>query len=124
MSKTSIPCPGCGGRLFPSQPPKYPRPVFRCQNFPACDMMVGSDGNGQPLGTPADKLTRHARIRAHHAFDTYRNKRRWERKEAYRWLQEQMRLTPQRCHIAMFNIDQCNQVVDLCTPASKQEGLV
>ncbi|WP_279239691.1 zinc-finger-containing protein [Scytonema sp. UIC 10036] len=36
------------------------------------------------------------------------------RDEAYKWLCEQMGLTREKAHIAMFNEQQCRQVIKLC----------
>lgn len=36
------------------------------------------------------------------------------RGDAYRWLQQQMKLGPDLCHIGMFTIEQCEQVIVAC----------
>lgn len=93
-----------------------------------CKAWVGEhkqgDLKGEPLGRLADPLLRLFKKDAHHYFDML-----WSRKmvtaqipkneargAAYKWLSEQMKITPDKCHIGMFNVQQCIQVIDLCKP--------
>jgi len=36
------------------------------------------------------------------------------RTQAYNWLANKMNITPDKCHIGMFNEEQCEKVMDIC----------
>ena len=88
-----------------------------CDAFVGCHPPARSNGNGGqgdgtvPLGTLATRPERWARSRAHAAFDSL-----WQpggpmrRTEAYAWLSAQLGITPDGCHIAMFDEAQCERV--------------
>jgi hypothetical protein len=94
------------------------------------------------MGTPADAATRAARSAAHAAFDrlwvrsSRRDRRgrsadgvklstdrvvRRHRAMAYAWLAAQLGIDKDECHIAMFDIDRCIAVVDVCGRASPND---
>ena len=128
----SLPCPDCTGKLYLKET-RYGL-AYLCENWPACKGAHGAHPDGKPLGTPASKETRLARIRAHAAFDsTWRKpwehipdysdvdnskKRRYlervARNRSYAWLREQLYLTEDECHIGAFSIEKCNSVVKAC----------
>lgn len=78
----------------------------------------------ESLGRLANKELRQAKIQAHHYLDNL-----WQRKtgiskghargKAYKWLREQMKLEYKDCHIGMFDVEQCNKVVEICKPFYK-----
>ena len=81
-----------------------------------CDAFVGvHDGTDTPLGRLANRELRRWRNRAHAAFDPlwqlgpYRRRR----NDAYAWLAGKMGLTKEETHIAMFNVEQCKQVIQI-----------
>lgn len=66
-----------------------------------------------PLGTLATSPIRAARKRAKTAFNPL-----WEgegasmsRDEAYAWLSDALKIKPAICHIAMFDVDDCERVI-------------
>lgn len=69
---------------------------------------------GGATSTPGDAETFELRKRAHAAFDPL-----WKgsmlkfqrRPEAYRWMQEVMKLGPRECHIGLFNAQQCRELL-------------
>jgi len=68
---------------------------------------------------PADKGTKEARITAHAAFDRLWSKaskagRTAARKRAYLWLQQQLGMTSEQCHIGKFSKEDCARVVVVC----------
>lgn len=89
---------------------------------------VTSDGT-LPLGRLANAELRAAKTRAHAAFDPcWRTYTVWRQHPAYTpdakypaarrrllygWLAKQMKLPPHECHIGMFTIAQCDQVVSV-----------
>jgi len=81
------------------------------------------------MGTPADAETRRARMDAHRAFD-----RIWKsvpagkgrsraRREAYRWLAGQLGIETDACHIGMFDLGTCKQVVEICEKRETGAGM-
>lgn len=93
-----------------------------------CDAYVGCHKTRptESLGSLANKELRQAKIEAHQYLDGL-----WERRinknctkghargKAYKWLREQMNLTADLCHIGMFDVAECNKVIELCKPYYK-----
>lgn len=81
-----------------------------------------------PLGLPANRATRNARQAAHAAFDPFwrvRNQfKKGARREAYRWLRTAMAIPKAQCHIGMFTVEQCAQVIALCAERRHLKGVV
>lgn len=72
----------------------------------------GGIGNGTvPLGRLANRELRAAKNAAHAAFDPLWKSRAMSRHDAYSWLARALRITPENCHIGMFDVDQCRAVV-------------
>lgn len=55
-----------------------------------------------------------ARIAAHQAFDQLWLGGKMSRREAYKWLAKQLKISREECHIKLFNERQCRIVVELC----------
>jgi len=111
-------CPECGAtaRLVPSATVygrSYGRDLWVCGRFPACDTYVGTHPDGRPLGTLAGPALRAARNLAHATFDPLWRDGWMRREAAYRWLSEAMGLPREDTHIALFDADQCADVVVL-----------
>lgn len=121
-------CPYCGSKAELVSSTKVYRGrdygrIFCCPNWPECDSYVGVDPQGKPLGRMANAELRKWKIRAHAAFDPLveaKMAKGYSRNSAkgkgYRWLAEQLGISQQECHIAMFDVDMCKRVVDLCSP--------
>lgn len=73
----------------------------------------------QPLGRLANAELRKAKIAAHAAFDSLWKTTALTRSDAYTWLAEQLELAPKDCHIGMFDVEQCKQVVRVCNHLPK-----
>jgi len=85
-----------------------------CSQFPKCRGTHGAhQADGRPLGIPADKETKLARIEAHKAFDRLWKSGKMSRTAAYRWLQEAMKLPGFEVHIGKFTKEQCIHLVAL-----------
>lgn len=82
-----------------------------CENFPECRATHGAHPDGRPLGHPADRETKQFRIQAHEIFDRWWHSRNMKRSEAYRAMQRLMDLSPDQAHIAMFDKEQCQQLI-------------
>jgi len=83
-----------------------------------CDARVGTHGKGKKaLGTMANKKLRALRMAAHGAFDPmWKNRKRKKnqaRRNAYKWLQEQMNLSKYEAHIGRFNEEQCFELLKI-----------
>jgi hypothetical protein len=119
-------------------------PFYGCENFPTCRSTHGAHPDGKPLGVPADKATKEARIAAHAQFDRLwkdiapsyvipRNLARSARKRneyrirkrgrtrAYRWLAEQLAIPFEDCHIGAMDAATCARVAALCTPMDAEK---
>jgi ssDNA-binding Zn-finger/Zn-ribbon topoisomerase 1 len=113
--RDDLTCPDCGALMI-LRPSKYGL-FYGCRNFPACKGTHGAHPDGRPLGVPADRATKEARIRAHAAFDAI-----WEpgkisgrkrrRGRAYTWLAKRMGC--QEVHMGEMTIEECERVVRLC----------
>lgn len=97
-----------------------------CSKRPVCDAYVGCHpGTTKPLGRLADKPLRDAKMKAHQVFDPrWRNvqepgrTKRQTRMRAYAWLATQLGITNQECHIGLFDLETCAQVVAVCGKAN------
>jgi ssDNA-binding Zn-finger/Zn-ribbon topoisomerase 1 len=93
--------------------PKHDRHFYGCTRYPDCDGTHGAHPDGSPLGRPADKVTKGARMRAHEAFDQL-----WKgdsplmtRAQAYSWLESYFDLEEGEGHIGRFTREQCEALV-------------
>ena len=115
-------CPYCGKRAeFVDSAEVYHGwsygMIYLCR---PCDAYVGCHGNGKgdsPKGRLANAELRRWKIAAHNAFDPL-----WKfgpfrglRNSAYAWLAEQMGLPKEKTHIGMFDVAECQQVIQICT---------
>ena len=92
--------------------------VYYCE---PCEAWVGvHKGTTHPLGRLANKELRAAKMAAHRAFDptwyvkgrssTLNNR---ARRKAYSNLVHRLGIEPSKCHIAMFDPETCQRVIDL-----------
>lgn len=121
-------CPYCGKRaeFVDSAEVYHGRSygmIYLCR---PCDAYVGCHGNGKgdsPKGRLANAELRRWKIAAHDAFDSLWKygpfKRR--RNAAYAWLAEQMGLPKEETHIGMFDVAQCQQVIQICKNRNEKE---
>lgn len=108
--------------------------IFKCPG--SCDAYVGIHKNsGKPLGTLANAELRQWRMKAHAAFDPLWQRKWQKRREeqgasykkvyargsGYKWLRGMMGLTSKECHISMMNVEQCKQVVEICSNLKKEK---
>lgn len=112
-------CRYCGnGVVFTSNAEIYGREYgngkcYLCRN---CKAFVGvHTGTIIPLGTLANDALRKARNKAHNEFDKLWKQptRIMKRLDAYKWLSKKMGLKLEETHIALFEIEQCEKVIEL-----------
>ena len=86
--------------------------IYLCSD---CDAYVGvhHKTSRKALGRLANKELREAKKEAHFYFDQL-----WrangKRKQAYKWLSEQLGIPKKFTHIGMFDLDTCKKVIELC----------
>lgn len=68
-------------------------------------------GTHIPMGTLADEPTRKARVEAKNSFNPLWINQGMRRSEAYQWLADKMGIPKEQCHIGLFNVEQCKQVI-------------
>lgn len=117
-------CPYCGGEaklrkatdIYPNTPKArgwgY---MWACENYPKCDTYVGCHkGTTIPKGRLANPRLRTLKKEAHRQFDPLWKSGLLTRKEAYKWLADQLKISIDDCHIGMFDVSQCQKVIHLC----------
>ena len=86
--------------------------IYLCQN---CNARVGCHkGTNRPLGNVANEVLRLKRRETHQVFDAFWQGNGMSRTKAYKWLAAQMQLSEKDTHIGGFEMDQCQQVIELC----------
>ena len=109
-------CPYCHGPaqqasgldIYPNRPDLHLHRFYRCK---PCDAYVGCHRDGRPLGSLANAELREARRAAHAAFDSLWKDGELSRSYAYDWLSGQLKIPRRACHIGMFDLGECNQVL-------------
>lgn len=125
----AISCPYCstpaelvtGDVLYPHRPDLASLKFWRCS---PCGAHVGCHKRGAvadgirsdgtlPLGRLANAELRRAKSQAHALFDEIWKSRRMGRRQAYAWLAKKLGIPQAECHIGMFDVDRCREVVRL-----------
>lgn len=109
--RKDLKCGECG-KLMRLKPSKH-GPFYGCTAWPECDGAHGAHPDGRPMGIPASKQTRRARIQAHMVFDRIWKKGLKKRHEAYSWLRKAMSLSRSQAHISAFTEEQCNRLIQV-----------
>lgn len=112
-------CGECGAQMV-LRDSKYGK-FYGCIQFPKCKGTHGAHPDGKPLGVPANKETKLARMKAHEAFDAMWKRRKISRTKGYAWLQKAMGLTADEAHIAKFTKDQCEKLVQIIEAEKGEE---
>lgn len=127
MSKHPI-CPYCnevselvnGSIIYPHRPDLFDKLFYLCT---PCNAYVGCHPNSKKLlGRLADKELRKYKFMAHKAFDPVWKSKALKRKDAYKALAAEMNMLPKECHIGMFNVAQCKQVIAICLSGKLNKG--
>lgn len=114
-------CPYCeqfskrvsGKEIYPHRNDLKSKTFYECKR---CKAYVGCHkGTDKPLGRLANPELRYYKKLAHSSFDPiWRIDSDLNRKNAYAWLAEKMNISESECHIGMFDVHQCIQVIDIC----------
>jgi len=125
--KVSVPanCSYCGGninivedKLIYGQ--TYGNQLFVCENWPKCNALAKVPPNNTTPVALADRILRQARVAAHNAFDRQWKRGKLTRSQAYEKLSRLMSISRAECHISMFDIHQCQEVIFLCASGEFQ----
>ena len=122
-------CPYCGGKTeYIDSSYVYGRSYGMIYICKPCDAYVGvHKGTDNALGRLANKELREAKKQAHYYFDQIAKtdliNKIWKqfipntgnRNKAYLWLSKQMNIELESCHIGMFNVEQCQKVIEICS---------
>lgn len=95
--------------------------IYLCK---PCDAYVGVHHRTTKvaLGRLANKELREAKKRAHLYFDPiWKNNIIQGRRNAYKWLSEQLCIPEKYTHIGMFDVELCEKVVQVCKLKTKAE---
>lgn len=85
--------------------------IYYC---PQCGAYVGvHKGTDRAKDRLANAELRRCKIEAHRYFDELYKRGLMRRREAYKWLSDQLGLPPEYTHIGMFNPETCAKVVDV-----------
>jgi len=110
-------CPYCGNfsrkvkgnEIYPHRKDLHKLTFYSCSS---CDAYVGCHkGSSKPMGRLANKELRKAKGSAHRAFDQLWRLGDMKRKDAYKWLAETLGIDGKDCHIGMFDVETCDDVV-------------
>ncbi len=116
-------CPYCGAEailkdanfIYQTNQSKEWGKVWVCSNYPECDSYVGCHkGTTLPLGRLANEKLRTLKAEAHKQFDPIWKSGLMNRREAYKWLASMLNIPLEECHMGMFDIKMCQQVIALC----------
>lgn len=114
-------CPYCnkpseratGKTIYPKRRDLQDKRFWICVG---CDAYVGCHvGSWKPFGRLANAELRSAKIKAHAAFDPIWRSGWLSRSSAYKWLATALNIARDRCHIGLFDVPDCNRVIDVCT---------
>lgn len=103
-----------GNEIYPHRPDLASLNFYLCDS---CGAYVGCHKNGdgkRPLGRVANAELRKAKSKAHAAFDPLWKSGRMSRGKAYAVLAQYMGIHKGQCPIGMFDIEQCERVVEWC----------
>ena len=116
MNKNSIKCNYCGGRAELTSSAevyggKYYGMIYLCR---PCWAYVGCHpGTKNPLGRVANAELRNWKMKAHAVFDPIWKSGKMTRRETYEYLAEKLNISVDKCHIGMFDVDNCKKVIEI-----------
>ena len=109
-------CDYCSGKvIFTSNSAIYENGkemIYLCTN---CNAYVGvHKETNRPLGRLANAVLRMKRRETHKAFDSYWRDKKMTRSAGYKWLANQLKLPKEKTHIGYFDMETCENVIQLC----------
>lgn len=105
--------------IYGKQYGKWPF-AYLCSN---CHSYVGMHPNTFiPLGTLADEVTRAARRDCKVSFESVWKTGLLSRSEAYKWLAQELGISPGDCHFGWFEADVCFRAKTICEQYLEQNS--
>jgi hypothetical protein len=113
-----------GAVIYPHRQDLYTKSFWQCapcDAYVGCHPPAGKNGKGGhgdgtvPLGRLANAELRRWKSFAHRVFDPMWKDGEMRRKQAYRWLAQQLNIDFKDCHIGEFDVQTCKRVVEVCT---------
>lgn len=118
--ETVIECPVCKRQMTLRRHAQYGL-FWGCDSYASCGTSHGARPDGTPLGEPATRETKEWRVRAHAAFDPLWQSGKLTRNEAYDWLCQVMNKTLEKGHIALFSVEECQQLIEHVKARSRSQ---
>ena len=117
-------CRYCGGKVTLSTTAelyeKSNDPIFLCLN---CNAYVSARRDTLlPMGKLANAVLRMKRRETHDVFDRFWKTQGMSRTQGYRWLAEELKMPEKYAHIAHFEMDNCERVIQLCRKQENKKG--
>ena len=109
VADLDVKCGECGAPMV-LRPSRFGL-FYGCSTYPICKGTHGAHPDGKPLGIPANKATKEARMRAHDAFDKIWQSGMVDRKGAYAMMRRELGFTDDTGHIGRFTIEECERLV-------------
>lgn len=101
---------------------KYKGWMYACSNRPQCDAYVGCHPRTKtPLGRLANKKLRLLKNEAHRQFDPLWKSGHMTRRNAYYWLAHKLNIPVEKCHIGMFDVEDCQRTIRLCSKIDEEK---
>jgi hypothetical protein len=101
-----------GSAIYPHRKDLHSKWFYQCK---PCDAYVGCHPNTKnALGRLANAELRKFKSLAHKAFDPIWKTKTMKRSDAYKALATEINIKPSECHIGMFDVQQCKQVIAIC----------
>jgi len=112
---SGLKCPYCGNKTaYADSSVIYGKSYGMIYLCKPCDAYVGvhKTDNATALGRLANAELRAAKKEAHHYFDQLWKHGHMRRQSAYKWLSRALNIEPEYTHIGMFDVEECNKVVE------------
>lgn len=102
-----------GSEIYKTENKPYSKKYFYyCKE---CDAYVGCHpGTKNSMGTVANRRLRKLRNSCHNSFDKIWKDKHLTRSQAYKWLAAELNISPEQCHIAMFDEQICLKAIQKC----------
>ena len=103
-----------GESIYPHRKDLYALKFWQCT---PCNAYVGThkgSPTAKPFGLLANAELRSAKSRTHRYFDHLWKVGKYTRTEAYKWLALKLDIPEDQCHIGMFDVDRCEEVIKIC----------
>lgn len=130
MKRKNPKCPYCGSTAvlqkasFVYGTAAIEEHLYVCPHYPKCNSYVGVHrGTLNPKGTLANGDLRNKRIQTHKVFSQLWRNHIMNKKQAYRWMQYKLGLSPEQAHIGQFSEYRCDELIRASYEALKNNRI-